>query len=402
MKKQLLNQKGILAIALLSVWSFIGCENDDPEPNTKPSVEVDFAISTVSGAWPDQTTYIQGVESLDFTSLGNENAIELTGSARTVSYEGSVYAIPSGAPANLIKYSINTNGVPEEEERIVVPGANTFSTLYFESGTVAYGTVAGGISKLIIFDPSTMRITDEVSLTAITQKFPEATRTYYMDMIGRDGKLFMGIHYENNFAPVNDNAYVAVIDLSTNTVEKVISDTRTGMFFNGPALNSGMILDANGNIYVQTLGTTNAGGAAPSGVLRIKSGETDFDPDYFFDLEEAVGNICYGIYHTSSGRTFTANVQDETDFWEYATGEPQFKYVEIDLEATESLGNVPGLPTTYGSRTMIVHELEDQKLLFTIATNDENAVYEFDTNTNTSSKLFVSTGGYISGLEKLN
>lgn len=402
MKKQLINRKGIVALAILSTWSFSGCESDDSNPaNPDLSSEVNFAISTVSGAWPDQTTYIQGVESLDFTSIGNESAIELTGSARTVSYNGSVYASLFGAPANLVKYSMNVDGTPNEEERIVVPGANTFSTIYFQSETVAYATVAGGISKLIIFDPSTMRISDEVSLTGITEAFPEATRTYYQDMMERDGKLFMGVHYENNFVPVNDNAYVAVIDLSTNTVEKVISDTRTGMVFGGQGSNAGMVKVENGDIYVQALGTLIDGGSSPSGVLRIKAGSSDFDEDYFFDLVEATGNVSYGIYHTSGGRSFTAKVEDETDFWEFLTGEPQFTYHEIDLSAKTSIGAVADLPTTYGSRRMIIHEMEDQRLLFTIATNDENAVYQFDINTNSSSKLFVSTGGYITGIENL-
>ena len=309
---------------------------------------------------------------------------------------------PFGAPANLVKYVVNGDSIPEEEQRIVVPGANVFSALYFKSDTEAYGTVAGGISKLIVFDPTTMRITDEVSLASITNRFPEATRTYYQDLVERDGKLFMGVYYENNFTPVNDSAYVAVIDLNTNAVEKVLSDGRTGMVFGGHATNSGMVQDANGDIYIQGLGTTNAGGTSPSGVLRISNEQTNFDQEYFFDLEAAVGNICYGIYHTSGGRTFTANVQDAADFWEFATGQPQFKYVEIDLAATSTLGAVPGLPITYGTRRMIIHEMDNQNLLFTIATNEENAVYEFDVSANSSSKFFTSTGGYITGLEKLD
>lgn len=387
-------------MAMLSACAFTGCESDDPNP-ANPSVEVSYAISTVSGAWPDQTTYIQGVEAFDFTSIGNDNAIELTGSAATVSYAGSVYATPFGAPANLVKYTMNAEGVPEEAERIVVPGANTFSTLYFESETVAYGTVAGGISKLIVFDPSTMRITDEVDLSSVTSRVSGITRTYYLDMVERDDKLFMGVHYENNFIPSNDSAYVAVIDLTANVVEKVIADGRTGMVFGGQGPNAGLVKAENGDIYVQALGTLNDGGSSPSGVLRIKNGASDFDEDYFFNLVEATGNISYGIYHTSSGRSFTARVEDETDFWEYLTGEPQFKYYEIDLGAKTSKGAVPGLPTTYGSRRMIVHELEDQSVLFSIATNDENAVYKFDVTSNTSARLFVSTGGYITGLENL-
>ncbi len=404
---KLFQQLAFVSFILMVALNFQGCTNDDDDDDMTPVVVDDgpiktgFVISTVSGAWPDQTTYLQWTNDLNITSIDNNSSIELPGNAGTTSYGAAVYARPFGAPANLVKYVVGKNSIPEEEERIVVPGANTFSAIYFKSETVAYASVAGGTSKLIIFDPSTMRIRDEVSLAAINQKFPEATRTYYIAMQERDNKLFMGVHYEVNFSPLNDSAYVAVIDLNTNQVEKVISDGRTGMVFGGQTMNAGMVVDANGDIYVQALGTTNAGGNAPSGVLRIKSGETEFDTDYFIDLEAVVGNICYGIYHTSSGRTFTANVQDETDFWEFSTGQPQFKYVEIDLENQMSLGDVPGLPTTYGSRYMIVYEREDQNLLFTTATNDENAVYLFDVSTNTASKLFTSSGGHITGLEKL-
>lgn len=401
MKKTLLFAS-VIMLAIIGL--FTGCADDDnPEPvEDTPTIKSGYVVSTLSGAWPDVTTYIQWVNDLGFSAIGNDNAVELTGSSNTFSFDGALFATPFGAPANLVKYTVQSDSIPQEEERIVVPGANTFSTLYFKSEHVAYGTVAGGISKLIIFDPTTMRITDEVSLSTVTQRFPEATRTYYLDMMERDGKLFMGVHYEQNFAPVNDSAFVAVIDLNTNQVEKVIADGRTGMVFGGQAPNAGMIQDASGDIFVQALGTTQAGGKSPSGILRIKNGQTDFDPDYFFDLESVVGNICYGIYHTSGGRTFTANVQDETDFWEYLTNQPQFKYVEVDLNDKSSKGDVPGLPTTYGSRKMIIHEQEDKNLLFTIATNDENAVYEFDVSSNTSSKSFTSSGGNITGLEKLD
>ena len=404
MKKQFLKKISTLFFYTLLILVAIGCSDDDnPTPgNGTDPVTINFGLTTVSGAWPSQTSYVQGVTDLDFSTIGNDNALELTGNSSTVSYNNALYASPYGAPATLVKYSFNDEGNTEEEERIVVPGANTFSTIYFESETVAYGSVAGGISKLIIFNPTTMRITDEVSLTPITSRFPETTRTYYMDMMERDEKLFMGVHYENNFVPVNDSAYVAVIDLNNKIVDKVIADHRTGMVFGGQALNAGMIKDTNGDIYVQGLGTKLSGGDSPSGLLKIPNGQTSFDAAYFLDMEDATGNVCYGIYLMPNGRAFTTKVEDASDFYEYATGEPQFKYVELDLDTKSSLGAVPGLPTTYGSRRMIIVPYTDQKLLFTIATNDENAVFSFDTNSNTSNKMFTSTGGYITGLEDLN
>ncbi|QTE22711.1 DUF4374 domain-containing protein [Polaribacter cellanae] len=400
MKKQIFKKISVLTFSIVLIFATTSCSNDNNSNDEKEPVPVNFGITTVSGAWPNQTSYIQGLTDLNFSTIGNENAAELTGNASTVSYNGSLYASPFGAPATLVKYSFNDNGDAVEKERIIVPGANTFSTIYFKSESIAYASVAGGISKLIIFNPTTMRITGEVSLTLITKRFPKATRTYYKGMIERDGKLFMGVHYEKNFSPVNDSAYVAVIDLNTRTVEKVIVDDRTGMIFGGET-GPCMIKEKNGDIYIQALGTTNAGGNGPSGVLRIKNGQTDFDSSYFFNLEKAVGNICYGIYPTANGLTFTKKVEDETDFWEFKTKLPQFKYVKINLASKTSEGVVKGLPTSY-KRSMIVKSYDNNTLLFTTSTNDENAVYSYDIATGNVSKKFTSTGGYITGLEQLN
>lgn len=382
---------GILTLALT-----VSCSSDD-SPSMKK--EIKFGMATVSGAWPNTTTYLQGLENLDFTTVGNDNATELTGSSSVVVEGQFMYAKPFGAPANLVKYTFDENGLAQEDNKIVVPGANTFSTIYFKDETTAYATVAGGISKLIVFNPTTMRVEDEISLKDVTDKFPDANRTYYLDMIERDNKLFMTVHYENNFAPINDYAYVAIINLETNTVEKVIEDQRTGMLFGGSSSNAGMVKMANGDIYIQGKGTTDGGGNAPSGIVRIKNGASEFDADYFFNLSEATGNICYGIFHVN-GKSYTAKIEDETDFWEF-TGNPQFKYFEIDLENKTSLGAVAGLPTTYASRGMAVTSFNNSEIVFTIATNDENALYKLNVGSNAMDKMFTSTGGYITGFKNL-
>ncbi|SNY95425.1 DUF4374 domain-containing protein [Flagellimonas pacifica] len=391
-----------LCLVLLTAGIMASCSSDNSPADNPTPVEknITYGLATVSGAWPNTTTYLQGFENLDFTTVGNDKAKELTGTASVVSEGKYLYAKPFGAPANLVKYKFDENGLAQEDNKIVVPGANVFSSIHFKSETVAYATVAGGISKLIVFDPTTMRIEDEISLKDITDKFPEATRTYYQDMVERDNKLFMSVYYENNFIPVNDYAYVAIIDLATNKVEKVIEDQRTGMLFGGPTSNAGMIKTTNGDIYIQAKGTSDNGGNAPSGILRIKNGTTEFDADYFFDLNTATGNICYGIYQVN-GKTFTTKVEDETDFWEYKTGNPQFKYFEINLESKTSSGAVPGLPTTYGTRNMSITPLNDSEIAMTIATNDENVLYKLNTDSNNLDKVFTSTGGYISGFKNL-
>lgn len=385
-----------LSIFSLILFQFIGCDNDKPNPTPEPKKAkvIKYGIATVSGAFPKSTTYIQGLENIDSKTIDNKNAKELAASASVISFGKDLYATPFGSPAKLVKYSFDKDGKTNINQTIIVPGSTVFSSVLFKNETLAYATVAGNISKLITFDPTTMRITDEINLKDIKKKFPEATRVYYQSMVEQDGKLFVSVYYEKNFKPFNHSAYIAVIDVKTKKVEKIIEDKRTGMLFGGQAVNSGVIKTSNGDIYFQGKGTDKV----PSGLLRIKKGTTEFDKDYFFNLKEKTGKTCYGIYLVNS-KFYTARVEDETDFWEYINKKPQFKYYEIDVTKQTSIGAVKGLPTTFGSRRMIITPLGADETAFTIATETENALYRLKAGK--MEKVFDSKGGYIAGFNLL-
>jgi hypothetical protein len=103
-------------------------------------------------------------------------------------------------------------------------------------------------------------------------------------MIARDGKVFVGCFELSSPPMCNDGAYMIVINESTDTPEKFISDPRgTGATFFG---NQGMYADEKGDIYVLCFASYGYMPGQKSGFLRIKKGQTDFDPDYFFNITD--------------------------------------------------------------------------------------------------------------------
>ena len=387
-------RNGLLAASLaVAPLVFSACGDDDSKTE-QPTVTVNYAVSTVGGAYPSQTTYIQGLVDLNSTTLDTKNATEQASSAAMWHYKQALYMSKFAAPATLTKYTFDpATGRPVEAGRLVVPGANTFSDVQFVSDTEAYASVGGGLARLVKFNPTTFVTTGEVNLSKLQKT--GARSTYYLGSMVRDTKLFWAVYYENSSGnALTDSAHVAVVDLSTGQVEKVISDGRTARVFSSGAVQC-FSKAANGDIYVQGDGTSKA----PSGVLRIKAGETRFDPTYFFDLKAATGKDCKGLYQFGNGLAFTTRIEDPADSYE-GKG-PNYKYYKLDLNAKTSGGSLPNLPQIYGSQSSLMRQFDDQSVLLSVSTKTENSLYQYKLSDGTVSKK-MTLPGQLTGFAKLN
>jgi hypothetical protein len=136
----------------------------------------------------------------------------------------------------------------------------------------------------------------------------------------------------------------------------------------------------------------------PSGILRIRKGETRFDPDYFFDLREATGKDCYGVNYFGNGVALTARMEDPSDPWEFNGA--NFKIWRIDLARKKSLGEVAGLPKINGSANSIMRSFDGESIFLNVAGDDENAVYAYDPSAGKVEKKFTMVG-QLNGFERL-
>lgn len=390
MKKRILST--VIFTATLFSLLITACKKDKDENEPINSDANQYAIAMVAGTGSAQTTYIQGLANFDTASLGNGNASELTGSGRMLTYNGAAYVTVFNSPATMTKYTFDKTGKAIKAGELIVPGAKTYSTVEFISATEAYASVSGGLAKVIRFNPTTMERTGEIDLTAVLRS--EAPVMYYLGMKARDGKLFMGVYYEGAgfVKKYNDTAYVAVIDLATAKLEKLIKDTRTGSVF--LAYNS-FSIDKNGDIYVAGLGYTNR----PSGVLRIKKGQTDFDASYFFDLDAATGHKCRGISMFDDGLAFTLALINPAD--DYEINGPSYSYYKISISQKTSAGKLGALPGVYGSNGAAMRQFDNSNILFALSTKTENSLYNYKMQDGSVTKKITLTGGKCTGFDKL-
>ncbi|PWJ60486.1 uncharacterized protein DUF4374 [Dyadobacter jejuensis] len=88
-----------------------------------------------------------------------------------------------------------------------------------------------------------------------------------------------------------DSSWIAVFSYPSMTYEKTIKDDRTS--FIGSYFNNGLAVDESGDVYAfSPAAATNAGvptSTNPSAIIRIKGGTTEFDPSYFFNVQEKSG-----------------------------------------------------------------------------------------------------------------
>lgn len=108
----------------------------------------------------------------------------------------------------------------------------------------------------------------------------------------RGDKMFVGHKYRSNLTrqDILDTAYMYVCDYPSLANGKIVKDARGGFTAGHWEVQNLTFVADNNDLYILTRRT----GGSSYGLLRIKAGETDYDPTYFFDLKD------YNVFKNSS------------------------------------------------------------------------------------------------------
>lgn len=199
-----------------------------------------------------------------------------------------------------------------------------------------------------------------------------------------------------------DSAWIAVYSYPSMTLEKVIKDNRTSYI--GRYMTDGLEVVDNGDVYAFSSSVaktgTNYTSTKPSAIVRLKSGVTEFDQTYFFDIAAASGGYFLTDKLYLGNNVFILTMSDTKD--PYATGK-RFAIVDVVAKSFTWVSGTPD-PANIASVTNNNYAVRDNKTGYIGITlkDAKSAVYKFDAATATAVKGLNVEGGEITAIQRLD
>lgn len=407
----------MIALSILSLSSCKDDDGDDPGLDTSAITELDakrytIALKSDSDGEPE---FLVTTDDLMSGEINSSEGIEQIGWRYMLQAGNTIFSSGYIDENICASYSINDNEkLALKSEFIFDNSLTVFGISEDEQTLIGMETVTTGesVNKVSLINTVTGNVS---SIQTIPNLYDANTGTvgYPTALLTRGDKLFIPfIKYSEvgDFTnPVSDTAYVAVFSYPNMQFEKYIKDARTG-YIGTHGATTGLVRNEFGDLYSFSSTSTVAGlsqADKPSGILKIKTGETDFDTDYFFNVEEATGgDKIFRMHYLGNGKAYARLITDETQGpWEtwtaYGRSVQSFtqKSVIIDLESKTitDIANVP-LSALRWTAPLLV---EDDVFYLSVETLTDAHIYQVDIASATGTKGAKIDGKTVKGIFKL-
>ena len=290
--------------------AFTACSDDNNEqPKPQPDEGVGkfegivFATSIPNADGSSGAAYLQGIPKLTTNPVDNSKGLPTGfGTTPIVAPSGSVYSLPDymgNSRAAIVRYVPNAKGELVEKGKLQISAGAQPCNVVEANAEKAYVSCQG-TGKIVVFNPTTMKQVKEIDLNSYAQK---GLNVAPATMIVRDADLFVGLSQRDaNWMPTKASAELVVIDTKTDEVKKHITNTTLGLSTaTRPIDPKSIFMDENKDIYVNCIGGFGMNPQLPGGIIRIKNGSTDIDPDYSFKFNEVKVEGLEGGYGTFLG-----------------------------------------------------------------------------------------------------
>jgi hypothetical protein len=312
------------------------------------------------------------------------------------------------------RYTLDeTAGSINEDGQILSGGGCNYYV--YDDATGFYIDQDRGLFKVQKFNPATMQRTGEIDLTGKLGDTPFEYRSVGSSLIaGKEGKLFLDIACGTTAgkgSPFNGDpalGYIdlAVIDIASGNYEKTIR--YEGISYLGYPANENQMWSTgdDGALYFCAHGLSmTIMGASGSAIIRIKKGETDFDPNWIIRADDYTPGSCFAVACVKNGKLYAQISSEALDFMTMAT-KPIFNYYAFETanlsKAPVKVGGMP--PTTFVFQSWQGITVIDGKVYFRVVNADEgkNGYYVLGNDGSATEAFNVTNGGTVWGFAKLS
>ncbi|GAA0536011.1 DUF4374 domain-containing protein [Chitinophaga japonensis] len=393
--------------ALVLLLAVTGCY----KPKSFPRATAGNYIVALRTNGPSGTSdYLLTVDGIDNDSTvisAAGNGIEQLGWCYFSATANAAFSFNYGSPNIGTAYGISGSNGLTEKGSFSFDRMDCFATAD-ASSLIAIGAPWGGGS----YDCE-IHVVDDISVGIVKRKISPLYRMSANDTLNKwpssivvnDGKMYVsfypleGVSWET---AETDTAFVSIYTYPGLDSLTTIKDTRTGPigYYGNPV---SMVKAENGDIYTISPNSYAAGYTQvtkPSGILRIRNGQLQFDDSYFFDVEAATGGGKLLSAHYAGngllvGQMVIPGEDTQTNLWGALTPTtPICKLVVVDVY-NKTVTDVSGVPL-HGGQFSTPAFVEEGLVYFSITSTvaGEARVYVVDPVTATAKK-----GAKIEGVE---
>lgn len=388
----------VLTLWAVSLTFFMtGC--DDGE-NVTPAGDyaLSLAIQGSEGGFTYYTVPFADVMSGTLSAVGQ--GIEQPGYYDFTQFDRTIYSLGGLDDVNVVAIT------QAEDDQLLQTGDVSFDNslsdiVQAEDGTLVSVTLSSSSDVITFrkFDPNTVAVDEvtQIPVSAITDKVGPS----YSGMRISGDHLFLSYYIsdpETFSTNYTDEASIAVFSYPELEFEKVITDTRVGPI-GGFNVKSGLIKDEDGTIYAVSHSNPANGysqSTKPSGILKINSGETEFDQDYFFDIESATGGFNTAhLKYIGGGRAF-AEINSQARSEQATWSDSPLRSAVLDLE-NETVNYITGVPEHNGDGRRLAALHDENYIYMCIPQDGVINVYRMNVETFSATKGADVEANFVAG-----
>lgn len=383
-----------LSLALSACGDDTGSNADD-NGSGKDSESANYALSFKV----DNAQYYGVGKFTDNQKKLIENFDEGPSTGTVAYFDGAVYTLMISedfSSTTLSRYELDKKGrMPEKATATYKITSGPSLMFIFVDKDKMYVEEPYG-DKLTALNPKTLKKLGEVKFT------PDkgAQLAAPSSAVIRDGKIYVSLAQMIDIEQGVGSPYgtVAIVDIATDKVEKVIKEDKTAYLGIYDDMNNTMaFVDENGDIYFYAMAMFGMlGEDYKEGYVRIKKGETEFDKDYVLRLNECAykgkrvefGGLMTGGAYAGDGKyvALFGTFEDPSNMNNY-----EWQPILIDLKK-KKITNLD-LGPTLSWLAPSIHLDTDGTVIFGHNDGKKSAIYRYDVKANKLKKeMDVSSG----------